>query len=219
MSTYIAHFNPNRYPDGRFAPKNVGTTLSRRDRRDAARLIKDPWNIRDDQRTGLVELVQYQENVKNAEKQLADSEKVFYEFEAIGYERMKAYKLKALEARGGSRYASYDPNDEHDILEIMHGHWDTGRNSSFDLYLRDHGSSFDQFWEQHRTASDAYRVACKEATDKLLGVYGHAKVFNKRTSVTERLAETAAWERILQHSPDEDDKLDENKRRGYTVRF
>lgn len=217
----LAHFNPNRYPDGRFAPKNVGSTLSRRDRRDAARLIKDPWNISDDRRTGLVELVQYQANVKDAEKQLADSEKSFYEFEAIGYERMKAYKLKALEARARDRYkyADYDPNDENDILEIMHGHWDTGHYSSFDFYLRDHGSSFEQFWKRHEAASNAYRVACREATDKLLGIYGHAKVFNKRTSVTERLAETAAWERILQHSPDEDDKIDENKRRGYTVRF
>lgn len=215
----LAHFNPNRYPDGRFAPKNVGSTLTRRDKRDAAKLVRYKWNISDDRRTGLTELVRTQANVKDAEQQLTESEKPFFEFEAIGYDRMKAYKLRALEARGGSRYSDYNPNDEDDLLEIMHGHWDTGRNSSFDLYLRDHGSSFDQFWERYKAASDAYRSACYQATDTLLGVYGHMKAYNKRDTVTGQLAWEAGTERLRQHSPDEDDKIDENKRRGYTVRF
>lgn len=213
----LAHFNPNRYPDGRFAPKNVGTTLSVRDRRAAAKLIKSKWNISDTERTGLTELVRAQEKVKHAEKQLADSEKSFYEFEAIGYDRMKDYKLKAMKARGGWRAEHFDPDNENDLLEIMHGHWDTGRNSSFDLYLKDHGSSFDQFWKQHESASNAYRVACRDASDKLLGIYGHQKVFNKRTTVAERLGADSATERILNHQPDED--VEEAKRRGYTVRF
>ena len=113
----LAHFNPNRYPDGRFAPKNVGTTLSVRDRRAAAKLIKSKWNISDTERTGLTELVRAQEKVKDAEKQLADSEKSFYEFEAIGYDRMKDYKLKAMKARGGWRAEHFDPDNENDLLE------------------------------------------------------------------------------------------------------
>ena len=130
---------------------------------------------------------------------------------------MKDYKLKAMKARGGWRAEHFDPDDENDLLEIMHGHWDTGPNSSFDLYLKDHGSSFDQFWKQHTAASNAYRVACRDASDKLLGIYGHQKVFNKRTTVAERLGLESATERILNHQPDED--VEEAKRRGYTVRF
>ena len=202
---YIAHRQYFRYPDGRFAPKGTGSTLSASERKTVSKYVKNvrrqsmnfnrrpgtrPHPATEFRRTGLTDLVRERSEVETAKKKLDESYEDAVDFVNQPLDVIERYKKLAVKAMGIDDYNSGE-DLVNDKTWLMYEDWDQGVNSSFDLYLKDKGRTLKEYHEKVSDTESEYEAACRAAVDTLLGSYGSRRVsadpFDNR-SVSEYLS-------------------------------
>lgn len=112
------------------------------------------------------------------------------------------YKIKAMSKWQNeseeSLKSKYDKND----VYLMYEDWDQGYGSSFDLYLQDKGTNFDDFNEAATKALDKYKQRCLEEVDAALGSYANTKV-NRKFSWEEKTVRAAIADSLVDYAEDE----------------
>lgn len=122
--------------------------------------------------------------VQKAFKELEGARNEYYEaFKIVGdfnndHALVKEYQEKAarLEAeRLGIR-------DEQGIKDVIWGYqhedFDQGDHNSFSLYLKDKGVDASKYIDTVDSATQKYKAACREYTDRLLGEYGDETIYS-----------------------------------------
>lgn len=115
---------------------------------------------------------------------------------------MYKYKIKAVskmfDITETEAKKTYSKND----IWLMYEDWDQGDGSSFDLYLKDRGTSYSEFNARGTTAIKNYREACKPLVDELLKDYGDKKVKRVRSYQTNN-AKSAVVDALTSLAEDE----------------
>ena len=115
---------------------------------------------------------------------------------------MYKYKIKAVskmfDITETEAKKTYSKND----IWLMYEDWDQGDGSSFDLYLKDRGTSYSEFNARGTTAIKNYSEACKPVVDELLKDYGDEKVKRVRSYQTNN-AKSAVVDALVSLAEDE----------------